>query len=163
MKTLMNIPNHLPNVNHLIHAYRVAPWRVQRQWIGNALLVVLVLAMVAALYLNVTSRTAIAGREIQDLTDAIAASRQVSSDLQTHLAGLTSAVSMETRAREMGFRPVEPDELEYLVVPGYVAPGVVDLSSSAEPQLSVLTIPPEYNQSLLDWMDERLVSARRFQ
>jgi len=159
----MNIPTHLPNVNRMIHAYRVAPWRVQRQWIGGALLVVLVFAMVGALYLNVTSRTAIAGREIQDLTDAIAASRQTSSDLQTQLAGLTSAVSMETRAREMGFRPVEPDELEYLVVPGYVAPRAVDLSSPSETQLNVLAIPPEYNQSLLDWMDERLMSARRFQ
>ncbi|MEY2817122.1 MAG: hypothetical protein RL275_585 [Chloroflexota bacterium] len=160
----MNIPNvNLPNVNHLIHAYRVAPWRVQRQWIGNALLVVVVSAMVAALYLNVTSRTAIAGREIQDLTDAIAASQQVSSDLQTQLAGLTSAESMEERARAMGFRPVEPEELEYLVVPGYVAKDAVDLSSSALPQLNVLTIPPEYNQSLLDWMDERLVSTRRYQ
>jgi hypothetical protein len=162
--TIMNIPSvHLPNVNRLIHAYRVAPWRVQRLWLGNALLAVVVFAMVAALYLNVTSRTAIAGREIQDLTDAIAASRQASSDLQTQLAGLTSAASMESRAREMGFRPVQPDELEYLVVPGYAASEAVDLSSTADPQLFTLTIPPEYNQSLLDWMDERLVSARRFQ
>jgi hypothetical protein len=159
----MNIPSvNLPNVNHLIHAYRVAPWRVQRQWIGNALLVVVVLAMVAALYLNVTSRTAIAGREIQDLTDSIALSQQMSSDLQTQLANLTSAKSMEERAREMGFRPVEPEDLEYLVVPGYVAKDAVDLSTYSQTQLNVLTIPPEYNQSLLDWMDERLV-ARRYQ
>ena len=130
----MNIPNvNIPNVNHLIHAYRIAPWRVQRQWIGNALLLVVVLAMVAALYLNVTSRTAIAGREIPDLNDYIAASQQVSSDLQTQLAGFTSAASMEKRAREMGFRPVEPEELEYLVVPGYVVRDAVDLSSSAQP------------------------------
>lgn len=157
----MNIPNvNLPNVTHVIHAYRVAPWRVQRQWIGNALLVVVSLAMVAALYLNVTSRTAIAGREIQDLTDSIAASQQVSSDLQTQLANLTSAEVMQQRAKEMGFRPVEPVELEYLVVPGYVAKDAVNLSSSAQLQLNVLAIPPEYNQSLLDWMDERLVSRR---
>ena len=157
----MNIPNvNLPNVTHVIHAYRVAPWRVQRQWIGNALLVVVSLAMVAALYLNVTSRTAIAGREIQDLTDSIAVSQQVSSDLQTQLANLTSAEVMEQRAKEMGFRPVEPVELEYLVVPGYVAKDAVNLSSSAQIQLNVLAIPPEYNQSLLDWMDERLVSRR---
>lgn len=157
----MNIPNvNLPNVTHVIHAYRVAPWRVQRQWIGNALLVVVSLAMVAALYLNVTSRTAIAGREIQDLTEAISASQQVSSDLQTQLANLTSAEVMQQRAKEMGFRPVEPVELEYLVVPGYVAKDAVNLSSSAQLQLNVLAIPPEYNQSLLDWMDERLVSRR---
>lgn len=157
----MNIPNvNLPNVTHVIHAYRVAPWRVQRQWIGNALLVVVVFAMVAALYLNVTSRTAIAGREIQDLTDSIALSQQVSSDLQTQLANLTSAKVMEDRAREMGFRPVQPAELEYLVVPGYVVKDAVNLSSSVQTQLNVLTIPPEYNQSLLDWMDERLVTRR---
>ena len=106
--------------------------------------------------------TAIAGREIQDLTDSIALSQQVSSDLQTQLANLTSAKVMEDRAREMGFRPVQPAELEYLVVPGYVAKDAVNLSSSAHLQLNVLAIPPEYNQSLLDWMDERLV-ARRYQ
>lgn len=153
----------IPNVNHYIHAYKVAPWRIQRQWIGSALLAVVVLAMVAALYLNVTSRTAIAGREIQDLNNSILISQQVSSDLQTQLASLTSAAAFETRARELGFRPMEPDEVEYLVVPGYSAPGPVNLSSTSHLQLSALTIPPEYNQSLLDWLDERISSSRGVQ
>jgi len=150
----------IPNVN-FIHAYRIAPWRIQRQWIGNALLAVVVLAMVAALYLNVTSRTAIAGREIQDLMSTISVTQQVSSDLQTQLALLTSSSILETRARELGFRQIEADELEYLVVPGYAAPTVVDLSSTTLPQLSALTIPPEYNQSLLDWFDETISTSRR--
>ncbi|KXK13901.1 MAG: Cell division protein FtsL [Chloroflexi bacterium OLB14] len=150
----------IPNVN-FIHAYRVAPWRVQRQWIGNALLFVVVLAMVAGLYLNVTSRTAIAGREIQDLMNSIAESQQVSSDLHTQLALLTSSASLEFRASKLGFRPVEATDLQYLLVPGYVAPTVVDLSSSTAPQLSALTIPPEYNQSLLDWFDEAISTSRR--
>ena len=94
----------IPNVNHYIHAYKIAPWRIQRQWIGNVLLAVVALAMVAALYLNITSRTAIAGREIQDLTYSITVSQQVSGDLQTQLASLTSASAMTT-ARELGFRP----------------------------------------------------------
>ena len=51
----------IPNVNHYIHAYKIAPWRVQRQWIGNALLAVVALAMVSTLYLDVTSQAAIAG------------------------------------------------------------------------------------------------------
>lgn len=152
----------IPNVNHYIHAYRIAPWRIQRQWIGNALLMVVVFAMVAALYLNVTSRTAIAGREIQDLMSSIAASQQVSSDLHSQLASLTSSTAFEQRAREMGYRPVEPNELEYLVVPGYVEPASVNFSSNALPQLSALTIPPEYNQSLLDWLDEN-IALRRMQ
>ncbi|MBL8091317.1 MAG: hypothetical protein JNJ43_13365 [Anaerolineales bacterium] len=149
----------IPNIN-FIHAYRVAPWRVQRQWIGNALLLVVVLALVAGLYLNVTSRTAIAGREIQDLMSAIAISQQTSSDLHTQLASLTSASAMEQRARQLGFRPVTSEDLQYLVVPGYVAPEPINLSSNTLPQLSALTIPPEYNQSLLDWLDDRIVSRR---
>lgn len=148
----------IPNVTHLVHAYRIAPWRIQRQWLGNALLLVVVLAMVAALYLNITSQTAVAGRQIQELNAAIIISQQQSSDLQTQLASLTSASAMEQRALELGFRPAEADELEYLVVPGYVAPQPVNLSSEVMPQLTALTIPPEYNQSLLDWLDARISS-----
>ena len=153
----------IPNVNHYIHAYKIAPWRIQRQWIGSALLAVVTLAMIAALYLIVTSRAAIAGREIQDLTYSIAVSQQVSGDMQTQLASLTSASAMESRALEVGFRPMQPDEVEYLVVPGYSEPEAFVLSTTQYMQLSALTIAPEYNQSLLDWMDEKISSSRGMQ
>ena len=150
----------IPNVNHYNHAYKIAPWRIQRQWIGNVLLAVVALAMVATLYLNITSRTAIAGREIQDLTYSITVSQQVSGDLQTQLASLTSASAMDHRARELGFRPMETDEMEYLIVPWYSAPQPYILVSAPHLQLSALTIPPQYNQSLLDWMDEKISPSR---
>ena len=153
----------IPNVTHYIHAYKVAPWRIQRQWIGSALLAVVALAMVATLYLIVTSRAAIAGREIQDLTFSITASQQMSGDLQTQLASLTSASSMERRALELGFRPMKSDEAEYLVVSGYIEPEPFVLSTTQHMQLSALTIAPEYNQSLLDWMDETISSSRGMQ
>ncbi len=151
----------IQNVNHLVHAYKVSPWRVQRQWIGTALLAVVALAMVATLYLDVTSQAAIAGREIQDLTALITEGKQVSADLQTQLASLTSASVMEERALELGFRPMASIEAEYLVVPGYFQPEPEILSSIPRPQLSALTIPPEYNESLLDWVDERIASSAR--
>ena len=151
----------IQNVNHLVHAYKVSPWRVQRQWTGTALLAVVALAMVATLYLDVTSQAAIAGREIQDLTALITEGQQVSADLQTQLASLTSASVMEERALELGFRPMASIEAEYLVVPGYFQPEPEILSSIPRPQLSALTIPPEYNESLLDWVDERIASSAR--
>ena len=151
----------IQNVNHLVHAYKASPWRVQRQWIGTALLAVVALAMVATLYLDVTSQAAIAGREIQDLTALITEGQQVSADLQTQLASLTSASVMEERALELGFRPMASIEAEYLVVPGYFQPEPEILSSIPRPQLSALTIPPEYNESLLDWVDERIASSAR--
>jgi hypothetical protein len=155
----MNMQN--VNVNHLVHAYKVAPWRVQRQWIGNGLLAVVALAMVAALYLDVTSQAAIAGREIQDLTASIETSQQVSSDLQTRLASLTSAHVMEQRALEIGFRPMGSGDAEYLVVPGYSVLEPDILSSVPVPQLSALTVPPEYNESLLDWADKKIINSAR--
>jgi len=149
----------LETVDRFVHAYKIAPWRVQRQWIGGALLVVVTFAMIAALYLDVTAQAAIAGREIQDLTAAIAASEQASADLQTQLAALTSASVMKERAIALGFRPIEQDEVEYLMVPGYVRPQPEILLSAPLPQLSAPSIPPEYTQSLLDWFDEVLSSS----
>jgi hypothetical protein len=151
----------LQNVNHLVHAYKVAPWRIQRQWIGSAFLLVVVLAMVATLYLDVTSKAAIAGREIQDLTAAISESRQFSADLQTQYAALTSTAVMRQRALDLGFRPMKPEEATYLVVPGYSVPKPEILASAPLPQLSALSIRPEYNESLLDWLDEQIALSSR--
>ncbi|MCA2000660.1 MAG: hypothetical protein LDL51_02220 [Chloroflexi bacterium] len=148
----------LQNINRLAHAYKVAPWRVQRQWLGGALLAVVAFAMIATLYLDVTSQAAIAGREIQNLMAAINASQQASADLQTELARLTSAQAMEQRALEMGFRPLKAGEAEYLVVPGYVVLQPEILSSASLPQLSALTIPPEYHESLLEWAERKITT-----
>lgn len=142
-------------VNHYVHAYRMAPWRIQRQWIVNFLLSVIGLAMVAALYLDVTAQAAIAGRQIQSLAFDTTTVQQESADLQTQLAVLTSATAMEQRALDLGYRALDTDEMEYLVVPGYVKPQPDILAIIPQPALSAPTIAPEYNQSLLDWLDEQ--------
>lgn len=147
--------------NRLNHAHSQAPWRVQRQWVSIFLLIVLGFAMIATLYLMVTSQAAIVGREIQDLRLAIIQTELTNADLQTELAHLTSSEEIERRARTLGFRPVEPDEVEYLYVPGYVAPKAAVLAAAPELQPSAPSAPPEYTQSLLDWFDERLQAPGR--
>lgn len=146
-------------VNHLAHAYKIAPWRIQRQWIGASMLAVVVLAMVASIYLDVTSNAAVAGRQIQELNLQIFARQQEIADLQTRLASLTAASVMETRALELGFRPVEPSEAEFLVVPDYIPPQPDILSQTPLLQFSPLTIQPEYSESLLEWFDKRLIGS----
>jgi len=151
----------MDTINPFNHAYSQAPWRIQRQWVSVFLLLVLGFAMIASLYLMVTSRAAIVGREIQDLRLEIITTEQANADLQTELARLTSMNEVETRAYELGFRPIEPDELEYLYVPGYSAPQGAILASAPELQPSAPSIPPEYTQSLLDWLDESLQTPGR--
>jgi hypothetical protein len=150
----------MQNVNHtvryIVHAYRQAPWRIQRQWIGTFLLGVFGLAMVAALYLDVTAQAAIAGRAIQDMSAAAIAVQHNNADLQTKLAELTSNSAMEARAQALGYRQVSPDQIEYVVVPGYSAPRPDILASAPSLRPSAPSVPPEYTQSLIDWIGQHL-------
>ncbi len=140
----------------IIHAYKQAPWRVQRQYVGAFLLTVIVLALVAALYLDVTARTALAGREIQDLQVQITAMQRTNADLETELANVTASAVMQRRALELGYRPVEPGELDYVFVPGYVAPEPAILLAAVDSTLRSDSLPDVYSQSLLEWLDERV-------
>ena len=152
----MNIPNVNHTVINYVHAYKQAPWRIQRQWIGIFLLAVLGLAMVAALYLDVTAQAAISGRVIQDMSSEIIANQQANADLQTKLAELTSNGVMEQRATTLGYVPVDATQLQYLVVPGYAAPEPAILSGVGTLTPSAPSIPPEYSESLIDWLNQRL-------
>jgi hypothetical protein len=151
----------METINRFNHAYTQAPWRVQRQWVSIFLLIVLGFGMIATLYLTVTSQAAIVGREIQDLRLEIVQTENTNADLQTQLARLTSKNEVELRAYAMGFRPVESEDLEYLYVPGYIKPEGAELAAAPELQPSAPSIPPEYTQSLLDWLDESLQTPNR--
>ncbi len=140
----------------IIHAYKQAPWRVQRQYVGAFLLCVIVGSMIAALYLTVTARAAVTGREIQELRIEITSIQRANADLETQLADLTSTAVMQQRALQLGYRPVQPGELEYLAVPGFVAPEPGILLDAQDVASFERIIPVEYTQSLIEWLDERI-------
>jgi len=143
----------------IIHAYRQAPWRVQRQYVGAFLLAVIVVALVSALYLDVTARSALAGREIQDLRVGITAIQRSNADLETELASLTSSAAMQRRALELGYRPAKPGELDYVFVPGYIAPEPEILLEADDVTVPDYRLPEEYTESLLEWFDNRVKSG----
>jgi cell division protein FtsL len=143
----------------IIHAYKQAPWRVQRQWVGVFLLAVIGAAMVAALYLDVTARAAVTGREIQELRTQITTVQRENADLETRLADLTSTAAMQRRALELGYRPVQPGELDYVAVPGFVPPEPAILLAAVDSAPQAEGLPVEYTESLLEWFDERIRSG----
>jgi hypothetical protein len=140
----------------IIHAYRQAPWRIQRQWVGAFLLLVIGAAMIAALYLDVTARAAVAGREIQELRFELIAIERTNADLETRLAKLTSSAEMERRALSLGYRPVQPGELDYVPVPGFITPEPEILLAAQDVTIPEPSLPYEYSQSLLEWLDEQV-------
>ncbi len=144
-------------VQNITQAYSQAPWRKQLQWIGLFMLALIIVAMVAGIYLSVSAQASTAGREIQIMYAEMEKIRRNVEDMETQIAYLVSNSEMEKRAEELGFLSVESDEIFYILVPGYINPGQANL---AEPPGSTLpaipTISPEYTQSLVDWLSERV-------
>lgn len=147
----------MDNVQRFTHAYSQAPWRKQLQLIGLFLLGVIIVALVAGIYLNVTARTATIGRNIQSLRFEINAQELDIADLESQLALITSNREMQARAEELGFRQVDSDEIFFVVVPGYSgrqADRIASQDVKALPQTK--TLSPDYTQSLFDWVRERV-------
>jgi cell division protein FtsL len=147
------------NVTKIVQKYRQAPWRVQRQWIGLFLLGFVLVAMVAGIYLSITTRADLAGREIQNINVEILDNQRSNADLETTLAGLTSTEAMARRAEQLGFHSAGPEDMTYVIVPGFTLKGAVDMSSSAARPITPVILP-EYRESLFDWFAREIsVSA----
>jgi hypothetical protein len=145
----------MKNITQIVQKVRQAPWRVQRQWIGLLLLGLVLVTMVAGIYLNVTTRASINGREIQILTAEIDSNKRTNADQETELAALTSTEAMQARAVALGFGPVTPDEITYIAVPGYTGNQTINLSTQASSPAPSL-LQPEYSETLFDWFTRQI-------
>jgi hypothetical protein len=140
-----------------IQAYRQAPWRRQMQMIGFVVAGVLALAVVAALYLDITARAATTGRMVQTLQTQRADTQQRIENLETELAFITSIEVMQKRATDMGFAPMPPGAITYLPVDLYQGVPSVQLAPRAGADFTgIISMPPEYTQSLFDWLGDML-------
>ena len=134
----------MDNVQRISQVYIQAPWRKQLQYAGLFLLVLILIAMVAFFYINVTARAAAIGREIQLMQYEIEGLSRRIVDLETEMAELTSFTEIVDRASDLGFYPVSQDEVVYLVVPGYQSRQPIKLGSShAQPLPEASKLSPE--------------------
>jgi cell division protein FtsB len=122
------------------------------QWIGLFLLGLVLVAAITGVYLNISAQAAAAGRNIQSLDYQIGEINDEIADLTTDLASAQSAEKMMTRAKELGFRMLDPSEAVYIEVPGLDPDAALEL---APPRVNVLEetplIQPNYKSSLWDW------------
>ena len=139
-------------------AYANTPWRRQVQVIGLFSAFVVVVALVASAYLWVSSLAATYGRQVQEIQATAQVLEENIEDLSAHLGELTTTERMQQLAEEQGYEPVSPWDLEYLVVSGY--PEEQPLSIAPEnqslPENSKQELPPEFTQSLFDWVRDTI-------
>lgn len=140
-------------------AFSQAPWRKQIQVMVAFMTVLVFLALIASVYLYVSSQAVAAGLEAQELHKAIDQARLTIEDYESQLARITSAKVMAERAEALGYHPVEPDRILYVEVPGY-SPRQLEVAPPAKPAVlpSVAETPPEYRQSLLEWFKDNILA-----
>lgn len=137
---------------HLVQAHRQAPWRLQTQR-GILILVVAILgASVLWVMVSVTVRAAAAGLEVQSLEQQQDDYKRQIAALRTQYAVLTSAERMEERALSMGFQPVNPEDITYIVIPGYQGRTSNLQTSPPGAAIQQPLVKPAYTQSLWEWM-----------
>jgi hypothetical protein len=151
--------NKMANASLVVKKIRQAPWKQQRQWISAFMLGLMLVAMVSGIYLNITVRATLAGREVQMLQSDMTVNRLTISDLETQLASLTSVESMQNRAEALGFQPATPDEITYVLVPGYAPRQAVDMSVPGQVREKTPLILPEYTETLFDWITRSLEAS----
>ena len=105
--------------DQVLRAFRQAPWRTQTQAVAAWSVTLLIIAVIGGLYLAVASRAGTAGRDLQRYEAEKAELIQANDELRAKLAELRSITRLANRARELGFAPAQPDEVEYLVVNNY--------------------------------------------
>ena len=138
--------------------YQDVPLRFQKQWITAFLTMMVLVGIIGGLYLNVVSRAAIAGREIQFLQAEIVTNQNNNADLQTHIATLLSNESLQARALAAGYAPILGTDLDYMVVPGYYPEQNVSLVSPSTDNTDI-RLSPDFSESLSSWLASQIETA----
>lgn len=134
--------------------YSQAPWRTQLQMLVLFALILVCVALVAGIFLNLSARTVTAGRRIQAMQYDMTQLEREIEEYQTRLAFLSSVSQMSKRAREQGYKPISPEQIVYLNVPGYVARQPVILANPTDRSLpSAFVMPERYSETLLEWFE----------
>jgi ABC-type uncharacterized transport system fused permease/ATPase subunit len=150
----------MDNVKSIAQAYALAPWRKQFQMIAMVLLVLVMGASIASIYLTVSARAVAAGHDIQVTVEKIEEMNRASADLESQLAYLTSASTMKARAEELGYHPAEADQILYIEVPGYTGRQTPNLAPPPGPVVvNVTTISPAFTESLVDWFIDNVLKS----
>jgi hypothetical protein len=136
--------------DQVLRAFRQAPWRTQTQAVAAWSVTLLVIAVIGGLYLAVASRAGTAGRDLQRYEVEKAELARSNDELRAKLAELRSVTRLANRARELGFAPAQPDQVEYVAVSNY--PVAAQAVPAAVPTLG----PIRTTASLGDWLTEAL-------
>jgi len=134
------------------------PWRNQRQFVATLGLIGVIGLIIAALYLLQTSRSTISARELAELNDYRARLERDNERMRAEIASLQSLPRVMTQAAEMGFRPANPDEIQYIIVDGYRYNRPI---VTPTPSPTAQTAEQIYDETLGGWLRKQWDNLKR--
>ncbi len=130
-------------------AFRQAPWRKHRQILAPFAMALFAAALFGTVYLGETSRAAVTGRNVQRLRRQVEKLGFENDLLRAHIASVQSADSLMARARELGYKPLQIDQIEFMEVSGFSLPR--SPGQQAQPLESDHSVIGIYDETLAHW------------
>jgi cell division protein FtsL len=131
-------------------ALRQAPWRTQTQATSLVLAVVIMVLVIGALYLAQASRTAAAGRRLQDLEAQRKALEQQNAQLRAEIAALQSVPRLTEQAEALGYHFAHNEDVEYIELADLPPRRSAVSQPEPEPEEGDQVVP--YEESLGGWL-----------
>ena len=101
-------------------------------------------ALLGAIYLNQASKIATIGRRVQMEQNELDEVKRANAELERQIAEAQSLERLDAEARRLGFVPSTPADIDYVVIPQYptesVGPSVLDAAN--EPDAEAPPAPP---------------------
>jgi cell division protein FtsL len=138
-------------------ALRQAPWRTQTQATSLVLAVVIMVLVIGALYLAQASRTAAAGRRLQELEAQRKALEQQNAQLRAEIAALQSVPRLTEQADALGYHLADNEDVEYIEFSDLPPRRSTAAEPEPEPE-DDLVIP--YEESLGGWLARQVTALR---
>lgn len=119
-------------------------WLASAQAATGWAVIIIMAALLGAIYLNQASEIATIGRRVQQEQNALEEAKRINADLERQIAEAQSLERLNAEALSMGFVPAGPDDIDYIVIPeypNYEAP--LTLPTDEPEQTEVVAPPPE--------------------
>ncbi len=100
-------------------------------------------ALLGAIYLNQASKIATIGRRVQIEQNELDEVKRANAELEQQIAAAQSLERLDTKARQLGFVPSTPADIDYIVVPQYPTESIGPSAVAEDDTVAEPPAPPE--------------------
>jgi hypothetical protein len=137
------------------HTFRQRRFRPRNQMLALLSVGVFVSVLIGVIYLTQVASFATTNREIGELIIERDRLERANEQLRAEVASFRTVPRLLARAQELGYRPAQATDIEYLVVAGY-DPSQRDLLVASGAASAIGEAAPAYDETFAGWLQQQL-------